>query len=211
MLIIYRFINAAGNSRQHLRITRKMMVRILSHHQVMPCYLDFLFPFGLQSLPRDFRFSAFREQTLIKSPARSPAIPGLGRSGRQIQLSFNLKGVSCTSDSKDILEKRWSPRQAAVHHQFDVELGTTLWILTKGDLQLKDRIQELTGSKGRLEDRSFGTVAQCLISSLAVHLLLCHWSCEEWRWYILWLEEVIEYEVSQNDTNPSAYNPNNVI
>ncbi|KFY48912.1 hypothetical protein V495_00927 [Pseudogymnoascus sp. VKM F-4514 (FW-929)] len=188
------FINAAGNSRQHLRITRKMMVRILSHHQVMPCYLDFLFPFGLQSLPRDFRFSAFREQTLIKSPARSPAIPGLGRSGRQIQLSFNLKGVSCTLDSKDILEKRWSPRQAAVHHQFDVELGTTLWILTKGDLELKDRIQDLTGSKGRLEDRSFGTVAQCLISSLAVHLLLCHWSCEEWRWYILWLEEVIEYE-----------------
>ena len=93
-------------------------------------------------------------------------------------------------------EKRWSQRQTAVHHQFDVEFGTTLWILTKGNRELKERIQDVTGQNGRLEDRSYGTVAQCLISSLAVHLLLCQWSCEEWRWYILWLEEVIEYEVS---------------
>ncbi|KFY80124.1 hypothetical protein V499_01013 [Pseudogymnoascus sp. VKM F-103] len=192
------FIHAANNSRQQLRITRKMMLRILSYHQVMPGYLDFLFPFGLQSVPRDFRFSAFREQTLLNSPARGPAVPGLGRSGRQIQLSFNLKGVSCTSDAKvSLREKRWSQRQAAVHHQFDVELGTTLWILTKGNLELKDRIQDVTGKDGRLEDRSFGTVAQCLISSLAVHLLLCQWSCEDWRWYILWLEEVIAYETRE--------------
>lgn len=175
------------------------MVRILSYHQVMPGYLDFLFPFGSQSEPRDFRYSAFHEQTLLKPPARGPAVPGLGRSGRQIQLSFNLKGVSCISDPKTCLQdKRWSLRQAAIHHQFDVELGTTLWILTKGNLELKERIQDITGLDGRLEDRSFGTAAQCLISSLAVHILLCQWSCEEWRWYIIWLEEIIAYKVSRN-------------
>ncbi|KFY38315.1 hypothetical protein V494_04414 [Pseudogymnoascus sp. VKM F-4513 (FW-928)] len=166
------FIHAADNSRQHLRITRKMILRILSYHQVMPDYLDFLFPFGLQSVPRDFRFSAFREQTLLKSPARGPAVPGLRRSGRQIQLSFNLKGVHCSSGAEvPTRDKIWSPRQAAVHHQFDMELGTTLWILTKGNLELKERIQDMT-----------------------IHLLLCQWSCGDWRWYILWLEDAITYE-----------------
>ncbi|KFY09750.1 hypothetical protein V492_05364 [Pseudogymnoascus sp. VKM F-4246] len=189
------FIHAADNSRQHLRITRKMMLRILSYHQVMPDYLDFLFPFGLQSEQRDFRFSAFREQTLLKSPACGPAVPGLRRSGRQIQLSFNLKGVHCSSGAEvPTREKIWSPRQAAVYHQFDMELGTTLWILTKGNLELKTRIQDMTGTHGRLEDKSYGAVSQCLISSLAVHLLLCQWSCGDWRWYILWLEEVIAEE-----------------
>lgn len=188
------------------------MLRILSYHQVMPSYLDFLFPFGLQSLPKDFRFSAFREQTLLKTPARGPAVPGLGRSGRQIQLSFNLKGVSCTSDPKvPMLDKQWSQRQVAVHHQFDMDVGTTLWILTKGNLELKERIQDVTGKKGRLEDRSFGTVPQCLISSLAVHLLLCQWSCEDWRWYILFLEEVIAHEVGDMIQIPTSYNADNIL
>lgn len=183
-----------------LKVTRKMMVRILSYHQVMPEYLDFLFPFGSQSRPRDVRYSAFHEQTLLKFSPYGPAVPGLGRSGRQIQLSFNLKGVSCISDLKtDLQEKQWSIRQTAIHHQFDVELGTTLWILTKGNLELKKRIEDITGQDGMLEDRSFGTVSQCLISSLAVHMLLCRWSCEEWRWYIIWLEEMIAERVSRHD------------
>ncbi|OBT72284.1 hypothetical protein VF21_07970 [Pseudogymnoascus sp. 05NY08] len=186
------FIHAGNNSRKSLKITRKMMVRVLSYHQVMPGYLDFLFSFGAKHDQRDFRFSAFREQTLINSAARGPAIPSLGRSGRQIQLSFNLKGVSCISGPRlSIPEKMWSLREAAIHHQFDVELGTTLWIVTKGNLELQERIEDMTSKEGRLEDRSFGTVRQCFISSLAVHLLLCQWSCEEWRWYILWLEETI--------------------
>lgn len=180
------------------------MVRILSYHQVMPGYLDFLFTFGAKHDQRDFRFSAFREQTLLNSPVRGPAIPGLGRSGRQIQLSFNLKGVSCILGPKlSIPEKRWSLREAAVHHQFDVELGTTLWIVTKGNLELKERIQDITSQGGRLEDRSFGTVRQCFLSSLAVHLLLCQWSCEEWRWYILWLEEIIAEAVSRDHAHSS--------
>jgi hypothetical protein len=178
-----------------------MMTRILSYHQVMTGYLDFLSVFGSQSEPRDLRFSGFREQTALKSPACGPAVPSLGRSGRQIQLSFNLKGVACIyPDGNNMQNKYWSLRQAAIHHQFDVELGTTLWIITKGNLELKERIQEITGADGRPEDRSFGTVEECFKSSLAVHLLLCHWSCEEWRWYILWLEQTIAYKVSEDNT-----------
>lgn len=173
-----------------------MFVRILSYHQVMPSYLDFVSVFGSQALPRDLRFSGFREQMLLSNPPRGPAAPALGRSGRQFQLCYNLKAVACLSDAKTTpSRKEWSIRQAAFHHQFDVEEGTTLWIVTKGNLDIKDRIQEMTGKDGRQEDRAFETREECFRSSLAVHLLYCHWSTEEWRWYIQWLEDVIDREV----------------
>ncbi|KAK3325923.1 hypothetical protein B0H66DRAFT_600057 [Apodospora peruviana] len=40
---------------------------------------------------------------------------------------------------------RWSIRQAVFHHQFDVEQGTTLWILTSARNVLQRRIEQLTG------------------------------------------------------------------
>jgi hypothetical protein len=180
-----------------LKITRTMLTRILSYHQVMAGYLDFISVFGLQSEPRDLRFSGFREQTLLNNPARGPAVLSLGRSGRQYQLCYNLKAVSCKQGQTTSLEgKEWSIRQAAFHHQFDVVGGTTLWIVTQGRHEIKDRIKNLTGKNGRPEDRACGTVEECFRSTLAVHLLLANWSVEEWRWYIQWLEKVIDRQVS---------------
>ena len=173
-----------------------MLDRILTYHQVMPSYLDFLFFLGAQSEPRDLRFSAFREQTFLSSPPRALAIPSLGRSGRQFQLAYNLKAVACLSPANTSLKwKQWSIRQAAFHHQFDVVEGTTLWIVTKGNLDIKERVQAMTGEGGRPEDKAFGNPEACFRSSLAVHLLYGQWSLEEWRWYIQWLEDVVEQEV----------------
>ena len=53
----------------------------------------------------------------------------------------------------------------------------------------------MTAVHGRPEDRAFSTSEDCFRTSLTTHLLNCHWSTEEWRWYIQWLEEVIETEV----------------
>lgn len=175
-----------------------MLLRLLSYHQVMTNYLDFISVFGSQSEPRDLRFSGFRELVSLNSRRKAPEIRSLGRSGRQYQLCYNLKGVCCLTPAElRIGKKRWSIRQAAFHHQFDVEEGTTLWIITKGDKDLKDRIEDMTGPQGRPEDQAFGTIDECFKSSLAVHLLQCHWSIEEWRWYIQWLEAVIESEVGR--------------
>ena len=168
-----------------------MFLRILTYHQVIPSYLDFIAVFGSQSEPQDLRFSGFREQVSLTTPPRAPEIRSLGRSGRQYQLCYNLKGVG-----KSIDKKSWSIRQVAFHLQFDVEEGTTLWITTKGDLELKQRVEDMTGPQGRPEDGTFDTPAQCFRSSLAVHLLQFNWSTEWWRWYIQWLEEVLEEEVS---------------
>jgi hypothetical protein len=174
-----------------------MAVRILSYHQVMPGYLDFISVFGSQTKPRDLRFSGFREQTLLSTPPRGLVAPELGRSGRQFQLCYNVKSVFCLSSTDTPLQKKeWSIRQAAIHHQFDVVEGTTLWIMTKGNLDFKNRVQDMTGRNGRPEDRAFGTTEECFKSSLAIHLMCCHWSTEEWRWYIQWLEDVIDEDVS---------------
>ena len=162
----------------------------------MPGYLDFISVFGSQTEPRDLRFSGFREQTLLIGPSGGPAVHDLGRSGRYFQLCYNLKCVACISDKYTAKRKKeWSIRQAAFHHQFDVEEGTTLWMITKGDLDLKSRVQDMTGKDGRPEDRAFGTPEECFKSSLAVHLLYSHWSTEDWRWYIQWLEDVVDEQV----------------
>ena len=180
-----------------------MLTFLMTYHQVMPAYLDFILVFGAQSEPRDLRFSGFREQTMISSHTRGLQIPRLGRSGRQYQLCYNLKSVALkTEDPEDLALNEWSIRQAAFHHQFDVEEGTSLWIVTKGNEDLLERFTELTGKGGRPEDKSFGTAGQCFRSSLATHLLFCHWSTEDWRFHILWVETVIE-----NATAMALYGP----
>ena len=163
----------------------------------MPAYLDFMFVFGAQSDATDLRFSGFREQTIMKDPPRGPVIPDLGRSGRHFQLCYILKGVTLKrkSDENTKLDE-WSIRQAAVYHQFDVVYGTMLWIVTKGRRDIQERFKEMTGKDGRPEDKTFDTVEDCLRSSLAAHLMYSHWSTEGWRWYIRWLESVIDTEVS---------------
>jgi len=176
-----------------------MLRRLLTYHQVMPSYLDFLSVFGAQTKARDLRFSGFREQTFLRKPAALLAIPSLGRSGRLFQLSYNLKAVACKStNSTELSEQQWSIRHASFHHQFDVEEGRALWIVTQGHLTIKDRITDMTALGGRPEDRAFATPEGCFRTSLTTHLLYCHWSTEEWRWYIQWLEEVIEREVRIN-------------
>ncbi|MCJ1308074.1 hypothetical protein MMC25_001725 [Agyrium rufum] len=182
-----------GHSRKPLKITRSMLVRILTYHQVMACYLDFLSVFGMSGDPRELGFSAFREQIFLRDSPRALQAFSLGRSGRQYQMSYNLKGVACISGKETPEDLRqWSIRQAAMHHQFDVVCGTTLWIIAKGDLELKARIQTLTGDAGRPEDKAFESPEASFRSSLAAHLVYCQWALEEWRWYIQWLEDQIE-------------------
>ena len=213
--VSYSFITA-DSSRAPLKLTQNMLLRILSFHQVMPVYLDFLSVFGSQNEARDLRFSGFREQISLSSTHRA-LIPELGRSGRQFQLSYNLKAVACKSaPSVELTKRQWTIRQAAIHHQFDMEAGSSLWIITQGHLFIKQSIQEMTAIHGRPEDRAFSTSEDCFRTSLTTHLLNCHWSIEEWRWYIQWLEEVIEKEVCSSiglpnqvliylQTNPAVY------
>jgi hypothetical protein len=128
-------------------------------------------------------------------------VPALGRSGRGYQLCYNLKTAvnksELSMEKPDLKDEDWSIRQAAFHHQFDVVTGTTLWITASGHEDVQNRVQELTSSvKGRVDAKAFKTQEECFKSSLAVHLLFCHWSTQGWREYLRWLEDVVEEEVS---------------
>lgn len=193
-----RFVYIHGvNSRARLRITRSMLLELFTFHQVMPDYLDFILVFGLQSEASEVNFSSFREQITLKLQHASTEIDSLGRSGKQYQLCYNLKGATRKyRNPEDQGEDQWSVRQAAFYHRFDVVGGNILWIVTKGGLDIQSRFKELTGSGARPEDKAFGTPDECFRSSLSAHLLFSHWSTEDWRGYIKWLEYTIEKDVS---------------
>ncbi|KAN0104936.1 hypothetical protein V8E51_010681 [Hyaloscypha variabilis] len=201
-----RFVYIHGaNSRARLRITRSMLLELFTFHQVMPDYLDFISVFGLQSEARDLRFSSFREQKSLKLPHGASGVDSLGRSGRHYQLCYNLKGVNLKyQDLEDPGKSQWSIRQAAFYHQLDVVGGNVLWIVTKGGLDVQQRFKELTGTGARPEDKAFGTPEECFRSSLSAHLLFCHWSTEDWRGYIKWLEYTIEKDTEMAVLGPTG-------
>jgi len=209
-----RFIFVGGkHSRSCLRITRPMLLRILSYHQVIPSFIDMISIFGSQLDARELRFSGFREQTLLSNPPQGLIIPDLGRSGKQFQLCYHLKTVNCTSPvGTSRQEQRWSIRPATFYHQFDVVYGTSLWIVAKGEVKdIKEKIENATGIKGRPEDRAFGTPQECLKSTLSIHLLHCNWSTETWRDYMQWLEYRVDITTDLAVFGPRTFDGGNQV
>jgi hypothetical protein len=168
-----------------------MLVAAFTHHQVMPAFLDFIFPFGMQEYPQDFYFSGLREETMLQSPPGGLVVPKLGRSGREIRMCYNLKSVETSPSNK---EWPWSIRQTAVYHSYDVETGKSFWVMVKGSERIRNRIQTATakGSTGPTDLKSFGSAGQAFASTLAAHLVLCDWCDEEWRWYLNYLENRLQ-------------------
>ncbi|OCL06941.1 hypothetical protein AOQ84DRAFT_342611 [Glonium stellatum] len=164
-----------------------MLMSTLSYHQVMPTFLDFLFPFGQQEYPQDFHFSGFRHQSRLREVDRGLRIPELGRSGKDFQLCYSLKSVE---SSKGQVEWPWSIRQMAIYHSFDFESGRTVWIVIKGNRLMRNRVKQTTGANKR--SRLFDTPSHALSAALETHLVYSDWSAENWRWYINFLEEQLQ-------------------
>jgi hypothetical protein len=189
------------NFRSPLRITRSSLCQLFTYYQVMPSYLDFMMLFGANSDPLDLRYGGFCEHVMIQDPPLGCRITQLGRSGRHLQLCYNLKsailkGVTYPQDSGNTDGEQWRIRQAAIYHQFDIVFGTTLWVLTDPGLHLRRRFSVLTGPNGLPQDKTFGTNSECFRSSLAVHLMFCRWAAEGWHRYIRWLERMVDKHVS---------------
>lgn len=166
-----------------------MLTLVFTYHQVLPSFLDFLFPFGNQQYTQDLHFSGFKCEDRTSDLDCGLRIPELGWSGRDFQFCYNLKSVE---PSKGQPEWPWSIRQLALYHSFDVETGRSNWILIKGDQLLKERIESATGPRGLPETSHFGTVDRAFASTLATHVIVCDWSVENWRWYINFLEEALQ-------------------
>lgn len=163
-----------------------MALFAFTYHQVMHGYLDFIFPFGDQLYAQDFHFSGFRHEDQLSDINRGLSVPELARSGRGLQLCYNLKSAEVAINQP---QRPWSIRQTAVYHSFDIETGRTVWIMTKGNNMIRDRIMETTTPGRHSELAQFQSTSHAFASSLAVHLILCEWASENWRWRINALEE----------------------
>lgn len=166
-----------------------MFAKILTCHQVMPEFLDFIFPFGKREHAEDFYFGALKIDDRSSIPPSAVKIQELGRSGRQYQLCYNLR---CVEPYNADDEWPWSIRQCSIFHSFDIENGRTVWLTIKGNQRVRKRIEEAVNS-GKLMDASsicsFESVSASFASSLNVHLNLCDMGTDNWRWHINFLED----------------------
>jgi hypothetical protein len=165
-----------------------MLNYTLTYYQVMPAFLDFIFQFGLQEHAQDFHFSGFREETHLLAAEKGIQIYELGRSGRDLCMCYSLKSVERTGGDN----WPWSIRQTAAYHYFDIETGRALWILVKGNEVIKDRVQSATSPNRISRQGGLKEAWRSFSSTLETHLILCDWSAESWRWYINYLEGVLQ-------------------
>ena len=184
------FAHAMGqDSRACLDTTLEMLMLVFSICQVMPEFLDFLFLFGYQTQAEDLYFSGFREKTRLTSRDRGTVIPSHLRSGYELQVCYSLKSVE---QSVGQPHWPWSIRQCATHHTFDVKSGRAEWIIIKGNKEIAKRVRSATGNHGPNVFSSFDDVNTAFSAALYIHLIICEWSAENWRWYIKFLEQEID-------------------
>jgi hypothetical protein len=188
----FAFIEAKS-ARDVLNISKDMMLWLLSLFQVMPNFLEFVFPFGEQLYDYDFQFSALRQDIRLRPGLRRSAYPDLDRSGEDFQLCFNLKSI----ESKPEDGWGWSARQAAIFHSFDMKSGQASWIVIKAQDNLRERLTEALTTVLRDNGNMYDSLASKFANTLGCHLVIVDWCAENWRWYIQHFEEQLEEKTSK--------------
>lgn len=207
MLIVSNSFIHPQNRHAPLGITFDMMKRILTYHQVMPDFIDFILAFGPEarsaSIPRSLSSGGFRDLVTLGKHNRLSLTSSrrldhrLWRSGRCYQLCYYLRRTGTDSSTgTECGDVRWSNRNAAIYHQFDIVSCRTFWMIVSSDAELKLRVGHATGADGSLEDSAHVGAAQDFDSSLAIHWQLAQWSIEQWAWYSQSLADMYEEQVS---------------
>ncbi|KAG7084288.1 serine/threonine protein kinase [Colletotrichum scovillei] len=176
---------SADNSRSPLSCSMDMFKLVCTYHQVNPSFLEPVHAFGRQTEPLDLCLAQFKgSDTLDCLTEGLPELPKIGRSGREIQLSYLLRSVESSESGKGVWD--WQIRQVANYHSFDVETGRAFWFTVKADDVFEDRIKKTSPllripAKAETQD---GDVSLYLQASLATHLVYLCWCDENWRQFI---------------------------
>lgn len=182
------------NSRSRLYTTRDMLMLALSYHQVLPWFLEFLFPFGKQTEQHDFRFSSLRHKSYVDYEP-TLAVKHLDRSGQDIHMCYNLKAVEPTSTNKLM---PWSVRQTVIYHSFDTINGQSFWIVLKGNNSMSEDLRPETNRMRWQGDDVSKTRELSFTACLQTHLSVCGWACENWRPYINHLQIKMDQLTNQS-------------
>ena len=153
--------------------------------QAMSDLVDFLFPFGQQIQTEDVHFSAFRHRTRTSTLRKGLQVQEMGWSGRDYSLCYNLKSIESRPTE---VGHRWSIRHCAISHTFDIECLRQNWIIIKAGPEIQDRVASAAGDYGLPDLRNYQSIDRAFAASLMIHLIICDWSLENWRWYVNRLE-----------------------
>ena len=166
-----------------------MLTQALSYLQVIPDFLDLLYPLGERDIAQDFYSGSFTQRTHLSNTTQAMQVPERLWSGFDFQLCYSLKSVE---RSERQTEWPWSIRHCAAHHTFDVKNVRSAWVIVKGDRLMERRINAATSTRGPPALSTYETVDTAFIAAMRTHLIVFNWSAENWRWYINFLEDRFE-------------------
>ena len=160
-------------------------VYLLSFYQVLPSFLDFVFPFGEQLYKQDAYFGGLSYQHALGQPFADLPIDQLSRSGIRCQQTYSLKSIEA---SKWQPNWPWVVRQTSIYHSFDLKEAISTWIIIKANTIIRDRFADNLDRQlmtPKQPARAFPLALQC-------HLIPCEWAGEEWRWYLEYVESRLQ-------------------
>ncbi|KAK4178482.1 hypothetical protein QBC36DRAFT_324700 [Triangularia setosa] len=188
------------HSRAPLDCSKEMFFYVMSFLQVMAPFVELLLGFGESGARKEFHYTSFRHESyLAASQAHRFSIPRLGRSGQEFRLCYNLWGVERSVGSNS---SKWSIRQTAIFHAFDIESGRSLWVNISGNDNIKNRIIDAVASCDELRTESLVDLGGCFSSTLTTHLIAFEWCMENWRQYITYLETTLREIISEVEQTP---------
>ncbi|KAK4443752.1 hypothetical protein QBC34DRAFT_416496 [Podospora aff. communis PSN243] len=160
----FAFLHTAS-SRGKLCCSLGILTQLLTHHQVMPSFLDFVFTFRNTENPPST--AMFRFEDRAETPFRR-------------QHAFNIMAP----EKERPESSNWLIRQTAVYHSYDVMEGKSMWIIVKGNRVIRDRITSSCPSVSKKSQKQ-----QQFEFTLQTHLLILEWCTENWALYLDDLEE----------------------
>lgn len=160
---------------------------ICSYQQVSPIFIDMLASFGKQYRKLDFHSASFSQDDL-KKPASGVdmRINEIGRSDWQLRHCYKLHGLEVSN-----FDHKWTMRQTAVYHSFDMENGRAFWLTVKANDEIMERVKDGSKSIEDMRASNLRSLGSSFISSLMTHLIIVDWCAEGWRWYIGSIESEI--------------------
>lgn len=197
-----RFLTTSPSSNS-LSISKEMLLRTLSYHQVSVQYLDMLsstMQFSEQSHNGNGSFWAYRS---LGSPIAGLEAPDIGRSGHHYEIAFSLQGVESGGPTRSNQQHEWLLRSATIYHKFDNVHGSSLWLLSKTANDLHSRFHGEYAERNKRNDELDVDPVGCFTANLGNHLLLARWASESWAKYLSYLKNMITTDVSATRTRIS--------
>jgi hypothetical protein len=166
----------------------------------MSTFVDFVVTFKTRRDP--ISYAIFRHENYLEPHSPKFSLTARERSGVQIQHAFNLLSVERSRNEVEL--NAWPLRQIALYHSFDVISGQTLFIVLKGNREMKTRIVEEIRTHQALQPSLLTDPVHSFKASLLVQLMALEWCAENWGEYIDVFEEKVKDKSAQAKIIPVA-------